>query len=240
MTNVIGKDGAMLRRIIVAALLYAGAQPVVAAQPGSSALSSLFQPETLNSSLEWVEHQWGPAKYVEGDNRTYIIDGCKVTIGYVKNAVRNLGIETLGNQCNFDLKRFYPDAKIGQAASLTFGALDDALGGNSHPLPECLASCGNSADPAMNMLREGSHAENFISVLVSNDYPYRGPQAAKSLDALMNRMKAEHGINYLTEGKGDCDRHYEGVERALFRDVAVKTIRVGWDLDDNPARCGRN
>ena len=200
-------------------------------------LARIFRFDTLNSSLAYVEHTLRPAKYVNGDVRTYIVDDCTVVIGYKSDAVRNFGIENVTDHCSFDLAEFYPQDALGSVAHLTFGKLVDRFGQSVWFLPECLSSCGNAADPAMNAFYSGSHAENSIEIMVSTEYPYKTKDTDQKFRELMDKMTADHDLSYLTSGKGDCDRGYQNLERDLFKAVPIRSVTVGWDLDRNPARC---
>ena len=135
-----------------------------------------------------------------------MVDGCKVTIGYLHNAVRSLGIENVNDHCSFNAKLFFPNAQLGSVARITFGDFTRQLGRGADVrfLPECLLSCGNAADPAMQAYYSGSHADNFINMIVSTEYPYRGRgRRCVQFSALIDKVTRDRGSEYLSSGGAD-------------------------------------
>lgn len=213
---------------------YAATQAKPKAGAPSSTIAALFSPDMINADRAYVERRTGPAKYVNDDERKYVVGGCNLTIVYKNNAVRNMAIDELSSRCTFDLAKFYQQQKPTNAAALTFGAFDKMFGAISY-FPQCLGSCGNSTDPSMTAHYGGSHAEQFYEVQVSNSYPYRGEAAGKAFDRLLKALPEAGGDDY----SADCDPRMEAVAGGMFATVPVKSIVIGYGLDTNPARCGR-
>ena len=79
----------------------------------------------------------------------------------------------------------------------------------------------------------GSHAELFYEIMVSTNYPYRGAAADRAFDVLgaaASKRTAE-------SDSADCDPVIVAAAAGAFSAVQVQSIRVGWDLDGDPARC---
>lgn len=222
---------------ILAAAVVAHAAPAAKPATGPSpAIAALFRPDMLSANRVYVERRIGPAKYVAGDVRTYVVGGCTVEVTYQDDSVRSMALSGLSNRCTFDLSKFFPSRKLGSATTLTFGGFTAAFG-NVRYLPECLGSCGNSADPAMTAYYPGAHVEQFYEVQVSNDYPYRGAAADSAFDVLLNASRTKRQADPLYNA--DCDRAVVAKAAPAFANVQIKGIRIGWDLDPNPARCDR-
>jgi hypothetical protein len=210
------------------------AKPIAQPRP-SPAITALFKPDMLGANRAFVDRKTGPAKYVEANVRTYVIDGCKVSIRYAKDSVRNLTLDGLSDRCTFDLAPFFPSTKLGAASRLTFGAFKAAFV-TARYLPQCMGTCGNAADPAMSAYYSGSHAEQFYEIEISNSYPYRGPQARAAIDVVMD---AASTFSADPSYQADCDPSTAQRAKGAFTNVQVKTITIGYDLDANPARCKR-
>jgi hypothetical protein len=226
----------MFPAILAAAVAAHAALPAKPAAGPSPAIAALFRPDMLDANRIYVERRIGPAKYVAGDVRTYVVAGCTVEITYKGDSVRSLALNNLSNRCTFDLSKFFPSHKSGSAYMLTFGGFATAFGDVKF-LPECLGSCGNAADPAMAAYYSGAHAEQFYEVQVSNDYPYRGAAADSAFDVLLNASRNKREADPLYNA--DCDRAVVSKAAPAFANVQIKGIRIGWDLDPDPARCGQ-
>lgn len=229
---IAGLAAAMLSLAGARAAQPAKAKPVLGPSP---IIATLFTPDMLNADRAFVEQKLGPAKYVRGDERTYTVAGCAVEITYQGDAVRNMTIDGLSSRCTFSLAGFFPERKVGDAASLTFGEFSDVFQGARY-LPSCFGSCGNSADPSLSAYFSGPHVEQFYEVMISNSYPYRGAGADKAIDAVL-KATAEKRQDPMYDA--DCDPAAAMASQVAFADVPLKRITVGWDLDGNPARCGR-
>ncbi|ATC34398.1 hypothetical protein CA606_19810 [Caulobacter vibrioides] len=199
------------------------------------AITELFVADMLGADRAFVERRIGPAKYVNDGERKYVVAGCNVTINYKGNAVRNMAIDGLSNRCTFNVAKFYPQERLTDAASLTFGGFDKMFR-NTVYFPQCFGTCGNSANPSLTAHYDGSHAEQFVEIQVSNSYPYRGAAADKAFRKVMDAITSTPSN---IDDNADCSVAVSAIAQTYFTGVQINNIVVGYDLDTNPARCGR-
>lgn len=243
--------GAAMRKFWLAAVILVIATTAHAAEiKGKPArgVDALFRVDTFNSNREYVEHMIGPAKYVDSpygkndiSSRTYIVDGCAVEIGYRNDSVRYLGLKGVSEKCRFPVSRFVPHTPathIADLTTLTFGMFEKQVGFSNAYSVECLASCGNSADPSVSLFHQGAHVDEFIDILLEQDYPYSDRVTDKSLDQLENVIMKSEPSDYLTAGLLTCDRKYQPLEREMFKNSKVKNVYVGFDLEGLLPKCG--
>lgn len=202
----------------------------------SPAVEALFSPDTLGSNREYIEKIIGPAKYVSGDSYKYRVDECPVEIIYSEGNVLTLKLQDISSKCDFSLDKFFPGRHLGRASTVTFGDILGALGGASL-LPACLGTCGNSADPSVNVHYEGARFEQFVELNASNSYPYRGDNATRAFRAIMDATQEKRWADPLYNA--DCDPRVRTKAALLFADVQIREVSVGANLEANPAGCGR-
>jgi hypothetical protein len=215
-------------------------------------LDALFRVDTLNSSREYIEHMTGPAKYTADSAgasalsvRTYVISNCVVEIGYKDDKVSFLGLKGITQACAFPLARFIPHlptVHLPPLAELTFGAFERDVGAGIDPnryVVECLGDCGNSADPSVALLHTGAHVDQFIDIIIEEDYPYADKNSGQALSRLGDVIIKQESRDYGVEGRITCDRRYQALEKELFKAARVKNVYVGMDLESRLRACGR-
>ena len=80
--------------------------------------------------------------------------------------------------------------------------------------------------------------DEFIDILLEQDYPYSDRVTDKSLDQLENVIMKSEPSDYLTAGLLTCDRKYQPLEREMFKNSKVKNVYVGFDLEGLLPKCG--
>jgi hypothetical protein len=223
---------------------------VRAAHRVSAQVDKLFRVDMLNSNRDYVEHIIGPAKYTtpaSADNalevRTYSVDGCTVEIGYKDRTVSYLGLRGISPSCTFPLGRFIPHTPpthVDDLYGLTFGTFEDEVGPGIAPNfydVECLGSCGNSADASVLLYHAAPHVDDFIDVLVQEDYPYVDKRSDKAFGSLEDILSKRENSDYVAYGRIKCDLKYQSIEKKLFKSVIVKNVYVGLDLGALAPNC---
>lgn len=231
-------------------ILVSAAAWVAQCQPLNTKIDKLFRLDMLNSNIDYIEHITGPTKYKaqigavkDAESRTYIVDGCKVEIVYQNGSVRNMGIDGIYSRCRFPLARFIPHTpkiRVTELDQLTFGGFNREVGrriDENRLFVECLASCGNSADPSISLFHTCAHVDEFVDILVENDYPYADKDADGALGKLENILLKSEPQDYLSYGKVACDGKYQRIEWKLFEAIKIKKIYVGYDLETLLPKC---
>ena len=130
-------------------------------------LARIFVPGMLTADLAYLEHMVGPAKRTEGNDKEYVINGCKVTVTSANGSIRSLALE-LSPKCTVDLNKFLRNttAKFPSVNKMTFGQFEAVQDGKGQFMSECL-DCGNSMDPIVSEFWIGSHADGVLEVELS-------------------------------------------------------------------------
>jgi hypothetical protein len=214
------------------------ALPATAA--AQSKLDEIFEFDMLGAQVAYLEHMIGPAKHIFTlpkagmQIRTYPVDGCKVEATTQGTEVLRYSL-VLTPTCNFDLGKLVQ----GHATTkdLTVGRFADRYDASYlHVRSDCIYSCGNAADPRVDFIYEGSHADGWVSVVLTviiADVP-----ALQAVEPWENLMRSKEGDNYVLETKFNCDHKYDSIAVRAFENVVVNKITVGFfrgDLTECPA-----
>jgi hypothetical protein len=199
---------------------------------GSATLQRIFDPEMLNAQIAYLESFTGPAMYIEGSTRIYKIDECRVSIGVEHEKITSLGIAT-SSKCTFDLARFFPNERFGQANKITFGEILKEFPGQFYA--ECMNECGNAGNEKAFLQVDGPHSDNFHSLIVEPSGVGEGLVAyLKWKAALLSR-----GEVWVNLRQYNCDHRFDDVAASAFRDVKPGFISVSGMITDNPQKmCG--
>jgi hypothetical protein len=191
------------------------------------ALARIFTPDILGANLAYVETITGPAFSTEGADRTYKVDGCKVIVGVAKGKIANIGIDGVSQHCSFPIAQYFASGYDHPVPPFpTFGDIKDGFGG--HYDADCLALCGNAADPEVSLAYQGSHADNFTNLYAAIPIADE-PQLAAYLD-WSAKLTAKYGQDYVANGKFHDGDAMDDVAAKDFARIHPQTIRVGQDL----------
>lgn len=191
------------------------------------ALARIFTPDILGANVAYLETITGPAFSTEGADRTYKVDGCKVIVGVAKGKIANIGIDGVSQHCSFPIAQYFAsgyDHPVPPFA--TFGDIKDGFGG--HYDADCLALCGNAADPVVTLNYQGSHADNFTSLYAAIPIADE-PQLGAYLD-WGAKLTAKYGQDYVANGKFHTGDAMDDVAAKDFAKIHPQTVRVGQDL----------
>jgi len=192
------------------------------------ALAKVFTPDILGANVAYLEaNVTGPAFSTTGGDRIYKVDGCKVIVGAVKGRIVNVGIDGMSRRCSFPIAQYFASGYGHPVPPYpTFGDIKQGFGGAFDA--DCLALCGNAADPVVSLSYQGSHADNF-----NNLYAAISIGEGPALDAYMDwsgKLGAKYGQSYLVEGKYHTGDAMDDVAATDFANIHPDTVRVGQDL----------
>jgi hypothetical protein len=191
--------------------------PVVA-QAAAGKLQQIFRADMLGAQLAYLEGMVGPARNVEGNNRTYLVDGCQVIVRADGKAIRSIGLSPISSRCNVSLKDFGLDAMTDR---ITFGMVEQiGISGETQYGADCLSSCGNAYDPNVYSWVRTPHVLNFIEFRPAATV---NSEAMKWADA----MRAARGEDYVTSTRFNCDQTFNPLASKLLRNVRIESIEVG-------------
>lgn len=227
-----GADKSALRKLaLLACVLMLGACGKEAATPTPAAaapqteaapaaqrvVEQLVTAETIGMNLADVEKIAGPAVHSDGHRHRYHVDGCEVTLRSDEADKVVQAVEVaLAPSCKVSLEPLigsYAGTPPLQLHELTFGKFEQRLGGRYYA--DCLASCGNAADPVVSLYVEGPRALQLMEF--SLEVPLvSGPAlaASKQWEQAMEKAESEH---YVVDNRFNC-------EPERFRDVAASAF----------------
>ena len=188
-------------------------------------LARIFTGETLGTTIKWFESQYGPAKYVNGDERTYKIDECSLTVRG-KERINSLSLDGISPKCSFDLKGLNVVESSLPVYQMTFGMFEKKVG-KGHYGADCLYLCGNAYDPSVWMVWEGSKADGDLKIKL--EVVLVGDAAIDASIQWKKIMIAEQGEDWVIDTKFDNDHRYDNAARKLFKNVPITSITIGRD-----------
>lgn len=205
-------------------------KPMPAASAGPSKLAQIFNGDMLGADVGYLQNITGTPWKTFNDERTYKVAGCIVTATVVDASVRSLGLD-LSDQCGIDLTAFNPNWKA-QTKRLTFGLFEKNVGSGRF-YADCLSQCGNAYDPSVYEHYKGSHAENFVEVVLGVQQV--DDKSLAAADAWEDAMKAAQGEDYVIDQKFNCEPKFNEAASKAFTNVRPTSIKIGFDLE--PASC---
>lgn len=186
-----------------------------------SRLQRVFQRDMLEAQVTYLENIIGPARNVDGEVRTYVVDGCLIQVRTAGGAVASFGIPHLSPTCTVSLRQFGLDAD--RADLTTFGQL--AGQGDTTWSADCIRGCGNAFDPSVYARIETAHANAYLMfragvVLVDG-------AAIDAALAWADEMTKAKGEDYVIETRFNCDRAAGEAAARFFKDVRISSIEIG-------------
>jgi hypothetical protein len=212
------------------------ANAVQAPAAPSAKLSQIFTPDILGANVAYLETLTGPAFSTEGSDRIYKVDGCKVIVGVAGPKIDNIGIEGFSARCSFPIAQYFAGGYDHPVPPYpTFGDIKTGLGGAYGA--DCLALCGNAANPVVALSYQGSHADNFNDLLA--EISIADEPALTAYQDWSDKLAAKYGQDYVTSGKFNNGDNLDDVVSKDFAPIRPDTIRVGRDLPTPGADAGQ-
>lgn len=202
---------------------------IIAAAPGIAAAgetgpAAFVKPDMIGAEVKWFEAQIGPAFRIDGDYRTYRLDGCEFGVEAAGDKIAGFQMP-VSPECAFNLAAFMPNADaVPPLDAMTFAAFDAAVGGLAIFQADCLKLCGNAFDPSVYAAWQGGRADNLMTVTLGA----RQVDDA-TIDAALAWEKAMEGEDedYLLDARFNCDGKYNEAARAILKDVKPDTVYLG-------------
>lgn len=197
-------------------------------------LNDVFNASMLGKQLRYFESVAGITQEIRGTEHYFKVAGCEVVAEVAQNAVVGLSL-TVSPKCPANLtsflgESFAPDPR----KPLTFGRFAEAAGPSMEFHADCLSGCGNAYDPGVQAYWEGPHALNFIQVrlevLLVNE------PALTASSQWRDGMVRQKGEDYVMDTRFNCERSFDDMALAAFKDVPVTRVTIGQGLLDT-AQC---
>jgi len=214
------------------AMTHAQSRPP-AARP--SRVDRVVSADMLKAQVPYLEKVIGPAKYVNGDVRTYEVSGCTVDVHVSNNAVRAFEMYVTP-RCSPDMNRFLGGPRRWPPLlGMTFGQFTGIENGEGIALKRmfatCLGLCGNAADPIVYQLYEGPHVEGYLEVALESVIAY--PPSIEASERWEKVMPGGQGEHYIWNHQFNCDPNVDDAGIAAFKDVKIDRIAIGYDLEQD-------
>ena len=190
-------------------------------------LAKVFTQDILGANVSFLETITGPAFKSEGADRLYKVGDCQVIVGTAKAKIANIGITNYGPGCSFNIAQYFASGYDHPVPNLpTFGDIKQGFGGAYDA--DCLALCGNAADPVVTLTYQGSHADNFTDLLA--EVPVVADPVLNAWQDWSGKLSAKYGQDYVTSGKYHAGDSLPDVAEKDFAAIRPTTIRVGSNL----------
>lgn len=196
-------------------------------------LSRLFRAGSINTTVEYFNKEYGPAKEDLGISRVYDIDGCIVETSGEKT-IESITLH-LTPQCTVDMSQFTNHGT--SAYGMTFGDFerdDLPLEYEAHCFK---GSCGNSLDPWVDGHTMLSRAQDFLEIKVSTKYDGK-PRTDfdKAYEKFGKEIEKIRDDEWLATNTDYCGNDISNLIKHNFSEVSLSTITIGYNLSDEPCQ----
>ncbi|MBN8551445.1 MAG: hypothetical protein J0L52_00950 [Caulobacterales bacterium] len=198
----------------------APAPPPPAGDTAEAAPFDLLRAE--GAQVNWIEAQIGPARTVVAGEREYDIGDCTVRMQAEDEVVTGYAVP-MSAACASLVLPVLAHYGLPETVEMTFGQFAQA---RTNPAfrADCLHLCGNAADPWVYLESPGPRVTPGIRAsapLVDGDI------IDASFD-LRDRMRAEHGDDYVIDGRFNCDEAWSAAGRETLAPFRIQEIEVGY------------
>lgn len=174
--------------------------------------------EVIGINPAFLQQRLGVPRETGDWGATYEVGGCTISYRFAKRAVTGFSVD-LGPRCR-------PVIQGRQVSSTTtFAQLKKREPWGSY-IASCLTSCGNAADPTIDLAYPGSRATQLVSVSYSTDYD----QASKALDLWEQAVRREKGMDeFAMPDDFDafmCVSNAPDEVESTLRNAKVRSVRV--------------
>jgi len=215
----------MSRYTLISLIVFTVAAVIV--PPSSDARSSATfswatNPERIGSNPAYLEKVLGPAERKDDISWSFEVQGCEITYALEDNSVVSFGAE-ISPSCHM-LVNGMPITH-----ATTFGQVGRVLGGDLTSY--CIGgSCGNAADPTIDLFIPGSRATGFIDTRIDGKYDTIQQRA---MDIWQASIRRQHGstTDDLDYRLFNCISSPPPAVTAVMRNERVNSVTIGRDLD---------
>lgn len=213
--------------------------PAVPAVAPKRVVDQLITAETIGMNLAYVDKIAGPAVRSEAHRHLYRVDGCEVTLRSddADKVVQAVEV-AIAPSCQVSLEPLmgsFAGTPPLQLNALTFGKLEQVLGGGYYA--DCLASCGNAADPVVTLYVEGPRALQLMEFAL--EAPLVNGPALEAADQWKQAMEKAESEHYVLDNRFNCEpERFRDVAAAAFAPVKPANFVFGRGLDYQEGDCG--
>jgi hypothetical protein len=214
---------------LVLLLSFAMLLPGWAAEEGEKAafyttarLSSLIRMETLGAQLRDFERLAGPAKYIDGDARTYQVDGCAITLKLESDkSIQRLGVQA-SRTCRIPLNALVGGG-IPPLGVATFDDFEEAGWGRAKYETDCLTGCGNASEPALYAQWTPPSSRGRAAVIAEVMIVSR--PAYQAFDRWQDAVEGG-GEVYMQSKRYNTDPRSQAIVRNLFKTIRISGLTL--------------
>lgn len=155
--------------------------PRAKAAPAAVGFQWAMNSTVIGLNPAFVESKLGVAKKKSANALIFDVEGCQVDYGVEGNKIVSAHSDVSGRcQPVIDGRKVTP--------STTFGSV---AGTYSKLISDCIFSCGNAADPTIDLYTAGYHANGFIDVIYHGGY---SDISSEAMDQWANAIRRQHGV----------------------------------------------
>jgi len=180
-------------------------------------LEEVFNGSMLGVTQRYFESVAGIPIRKIGERFIFSIEGCHVHAFVKDKSVYALRL-SLETNCQADLSFLGFDISTNKP---TFGDFP-----RTRYFSDCLYLCGNAFDPSVYAFWQGSHANNFIEVMLETASGFEAKNEWR------NYMAQQMGEDYVIDLRFNCEDSFSNIAAETFEKVAVESITIGHDLLD--------
>lgn len=140
--------------------------------------------EIIGLNPDYVEQRLGVPKIKAAGRLIFEVNGCEVTYLTEGSSIQTMIVDVSENcHPNIGGSKITPET--------TFGSLDQPNSGNGDYIAWCLTSCGNAADPTIELHYPGYRANGFISI----SYHTNWVQSDNAITLWERAIRRREGLN---------------------------------------------
>jgi len=176
----------------------------------------------IGMNPDYVEKVLGPPMYKHDGNWTYDFNGCEVT--YIFDGAT---IDTLTAVIKENCQPVINGKRLTPATTFADVGIDNGM-----IQADCIFSCGNAADPTIDLFFQGYRANGGIEIIYRGNY---SDAQSAAMDLWVDSIRRERGIApddfTYREGVFDCVSSPPAGVNALLRNETITAVTLGADVN---------
>ena len=204
--------------------------------PALKILETLISHEGINMNLGYIEKQAGPAIRSDDNKHDFEIENCKLQLTTDSNnrSVKHIRLE-LTPECKVTGERLFNVNESFLLNTITFASFADIYASGTFSV-DCLRSCGNAYDPSIYYTAMGSHADNYLTIVLEQPLVTEASIAAANLWA--DAMEKAEGEDWLYDARFKCEPNkYNDVAMNAMGNIRPQYLSFGNFPKDNTSSC---
>ncbi|WMD22801.1 hypothetical protein RAS12_10635 [Achromobacter seleniivolatilans] len=189
----------------------------------AATVNEVFNGKMLGTNQRYFESIAGVPRDSFRNDHTFVVQNCQITATIGDGKVTALRLD-LGQGCEANLQSFIGEDAPKPGQTITPGV----FGSGQRYTASCLAECGNAADPSAYALWQAPRSAGGMEVLM--EMVLAGDKAMTAADEWEKQIKQAAGMDYVLATKFNCETRFNSIAEAVFKDVPVNAITVGYGL----------